>query len=200
MMEYGKYVLIAIIGYLLGSMSMAVLLTRDKSGRDVRDQGSGNAGATNVARVYGMKAGFLTLGGDMAKTALSGLAGFLIAGRPGLAVASLACVAGHCWPVYFRFKGGKGISVAGCIALLFDWRMFLLIVAWFLVTAFLSRRVSFGSVTAALVYPLAYWLPTRALDICFAVSLIIAVIAIFQHRGNIKRLIRGEEPAFKPKS
>ena len=195
-----KYGLIAIIGYLLGSLSMAVLLTRDKSGRDVRDQGSGNAGATNVARVYGMKAGLLTLGGDMAKTALSGLAGFLIAGRPGLAVASLACVAGHCWPVYFRFKGGKGISVAGCIALLFDWRMFLLIAAWFLATAFLSRRVSFGSVTAALVYPLFYWLPTRSLDICFVVSCVIALLAIFQHRSNIKRLLRGEEPPFKPKS
>ena len=195
-----RYGLIAIIGYLLGSVSVAVLLTRDKSGTDVRSQGSGNAGATNVARVYGMKAGFLTLGGDMAKTALSGLAGYLIAGRPGLAVACLACTIGHCWPVYFRFKGGKGISVAGCIALLFHPWMFVLIVAWFLVTAFLSRRVSFGSVTAALVYPLFYWLPTRSLDICFVVSCIIAAIAIFQHRGNIKRLIRGEEPPFKPKS
>ena len=144
-----RYVIIAVIAYLLGSISVAVLLTRDRIGSDVRKQGSGNAGATNVARVFGMKAGVVTLLGDMVKAALSGLAGWLIGGETGLAVACIACLVGHCWPVYFGFRGGKGVSVAGCIALLLDWRMFLLLVVWFAVMAIISRRVSFASCSSA---------------------------------------------------
>lgn len=195
-----KYVLIAVIGYLLGSISVAVLLTRDRLGSDVRKQGSGNAGATNVARVFGMKAGVATLVGDMAKTALSGLAGMLIGGETGLAVACGACLVGHCWPVYFGFKGGKGVSVSGCIALLLDWRLFLVLVVWFALMFLVSKRVSVCSITAAVVYPIAYYILSRSLDAGFVVSCMIMVIVIFLHRGNIVRLIKGQEPVFKPKS
>jgi len=195
-----RYILCAIIGYLLGSVSVAVLLTRDRLGSDVRKQGSGNAGATNVARVFGMKAGVFTLLGDMVKAAASGLAGALIAGRIGLSVGCLACLIGHCWPVYFGFKGGKGVSVAGCIALLLDWRMFLAVAAWFALMALVSRRVSFASCTAALVYPLLYWLFNRGMSIQLIVCIIIALIVLFMHRGNIARLIHGTEPVFKAKS
>ncbi len=194
-----RYVIIAVIAYLLGSISVAVLLTRDRIGSDVRKQGSGNAGATNVARVFGMKAGVVTLLGDMVKAALSGLAGWLIGGETGLAVACIACLVGHCWPVYFGFRGGKGVSVAGCIALLLDWRMFLLLVVWFAVMAIISRRVSFASCSSAAVYPLLYWLFNRGMTIQLAICIVIALIVIIMHRGNLVRLIHGTEPVFKAK-
>lgn len=195
-----KYILIAIIGYLLGSISVAVMLTKGKYGSDIRNQGSGNAGATNVARVFGMRAGLITLLGDMAKTALSGLAGVLIAGETGLAVACGACLIGHCWPVWFGFRGGKGVSVSGCIALLLDWRLFLILVAWFFLMFLLSHRVSVCSVTAALVYPIAYWLLNPGFSAGLVVCCMITVVVIFLHRGNIRRLLRGEEARFHPKS
>lgn len=194
-----KYAIIAVIAYLLGSVSVAVLLTRDALGNDVRKHGSGNAGATNVARVFGLKSGIVTLAGDMVKAALSGLAGKLIGGEAGLAVACLACLAGHCFPVFFGFKGGKGVSVAGCIALLLDWRFFLALVAWFAIMAILSRRVSFASCTSALVYPLLYWHFNRGMSIQLAVCIIMALIVLIMHRGNIARLIHGTEPEFKTK-
>lgn len=195
-----KYIIIALIAYLLGSVSAAVLLTRDRLGNDVRKQGSGNAGATNVARVFGMKAGIFTLAGDMVKAALSGLAGVLIGGQTGLAVACLACLVGHCWPVYFSFRGGKGVSVAACISLLLDWRMFLVLVAWFAAMAAASRRVSFASCSSAVVYPVLYWLFNRGMSIQLAVCIIIALIVLVMHRGNIVRLIHGTEPVFRAKS
>ena len=198
-MEILKYVLIAVIAYLLGSISVAVLLTRDALGSDVRKQGSGNAGATNVARVFGLKAGIVTLAGDMAKAALAGLAGVLIGGETGLSVACLACLIGHCWPVYFGFRGGKGIAVAGCISLLLDWRFFLALALFFALMAVLSRRVSFASCASAVVYPLLYWLFNRGMSIQLAVCVIIAVIALILHRANIVRLIHGTEPVFKAK-
>lgn len=199
-MEILRYILIVVIAYLLGSISVAVLLTRDALGSDVRKQGSGNAGATNVARVFGLKAGVITLLGDMAKAALAGLAGVLIGGETGLSVACLACLIGHCWPVYFGFKGGKGIAVAGCISLLLDWRFFLVLAAFFALMAVLSRRVSFASCASAVVYPLLYWLFNRGMSIQLAVCVIIAVIALILHRANIVRLINGTEPVFKAKS
>lgn len=198
-MEILKYVLIAVIAYLLGSISVAVLLTRDALGSDVRGQGSGNAGATNVARVFGLKTGILTLVGDMAKAALAGLAGFLIGGQTGLAAACLLCLVGHCWPVFFGFRGGKGVAVAGCISLLLDWRMFIALASFFAVMAVTSRRVSFASCASAVVYPLLYWLFNRGMSVQLAVCIIIAVIVLILHRANIVRLIHGTEPVFKAK-
>ena len=198
-MEILKYVLIVVIAYLLGSISVAVLLSRGVLGSDVRKQGSGNAGATNVARVFGLKAGIITLLGDMAKAALAGLAGVLIGGETGLSVACLACLIGHCWPVFFGFKGGKGIAVAGCISLLLDWRFFLALASFFALMAVLSRRVSFASCASAVVYPLLYWLFNRGMSIQLVVCIIIAAIALILHRANIVRLINGTEPVFKAK-
>ena len=195
-----KYVFCALIGYLCGSVSVAVLMTRKKYGRDVRTAGSGNAGATNVARVFGMSAGLMTLGGDMLKTAVSGLAGYLLCGYHGLAVACLGCLLGHCWPLYFHFKGGKGVSVSACIALLLDWRFFLVLLLWFFLMFAISKRVSFCSLMCAVVFPWAFYLFHGAFDLPFWICCIIAVIVFYLHRANIGRLLRGEEAKFKPKS
>lgn len=193
-----KYILAAVAGYLLGSLSFSLLLTRLKYGKDIRECGSGNAGATNTARVFGMGAGLLTLVGDMAKTAAAGLLGRLLGGDLGLSIALAACLLGHCFPVYHGFRGGKGVSVSGCIALMLDWRMFLIILGVFLLAAVLSGRVSLGSVTAALAFPWAYLIPGHGFDSGFWLCCLVMVLVIFLHRANIGRLIRGTEPKFKP--
>lgn len=196
-MEIYKYILVASAGYLLGSLSMSIILSRAVLGEDVRRKGSGNAGATNMARVYGLKAGALTLGGDVLKASLSMLIGWLLLGDVGLALGGIASLVGHCFPVYYNFRGGKGVSVGAAVALAIDWRVFLSIVLVFALAAFLSKKVSLGSVCAAVAISIA--------SLIFQVStpkLILAVfgmlLVVFQHRENIKRLINGTEPDFKP--
>lgn len=194
------YILSILLGYLFGSVSIAVILTRSHYGGDVRTQGSGNAGATNVARVFGLKAGLVTLLGDMAKTALSALFGWLLAGPDGLALACTACIVGHCFPVFFGFRGGKGVSVGACIALLLDPRMFLLLLALFAILFLLFRRVSVCSMAAALSYPGLYYLFNPSLDLRFWLCCFIGALVLFLHRGNLMRLLRGEEAKFRPGS
>lgn len=196
-MEIYKYILVAFAGYMLGSLSMSIVLSRAVLGEDVRRKGSGNAGATNMARVYGLKAGVLTLGGDVLKASLSMLIGWLLLGDVGLALGGIASLVGHCFPVYYNFRGGKGVSVGAAVALAIDWRVFLSVVLVFALAAFLSKKVSLGSVCAAVTISIA--------SLIFQVSaarLILAVfgmlLVVFQHRENIKRLINGTEPDFKP--
>ena len=184
-------------GYLLGSISSAVLLTHTPLGGDIRDRGSGNAGATNVARFYGIGMGLLTLLLDGIKTALSMYIGTLLGGSPGATLGAVACLIGHCWPIYFRFQGGKGVSIAGAIAVWLDWRLILILIAVFLITAFLSKRVSVGSLSAGIAYPVAM----LALG-CFAwhqlaLGCFILVLVFFTHRANIGRIIKGTEPEFR---
>ena len=189
------YCIIALIGYLLGSVSISVILSTYILHKDVRAHGSGNAGATNVAR-----AGILTLLGDMLKTVLAGLFGLLLAGRLGLVIGCAGCVIGHSWPVFFKFRGGKGVAVSACIGLLLDWRFFLILFVVFFLVFFLTRRVSACSVVSALVYPIAYWLlhPEFGAEHCLCIF--ICVLVVFLHRSNIRRLLRGEEAKFRFKS
>ena len=192
--------LTAIIAYLLGSISFAIIVTRRFSGKDIRSFGSGNAGATNMARVYGMVSGLYTLFGDMAKAGLAGLCGWLIGGHEGLAVACLGCLVGHCWPVFFSFKGGKGVSVSACIGLLFDWRLFIILLITFFVVFVLFKRVSLSSICCAVVFPTAYILLNPTFSLTMVASILIGVCVICMHHQNIKRLIKGEEAKFSPKS
>ena len=173
-MEIYKYILVASAGYLLGSLSMSIILSR---------------------AVF--KAGALTLGGDVLKASLSMLIGWLLLGDVGLALGGIASLVGHCFPVYYNFRGGKGVSVGAAVALAIDWRVFLSIVLVFALAAFLSKKVSLGSVCAAVAISIT--------SLIFQVStpkLILAVfgmlLVVFQHRENIKRLINGTEPDFKP--
>lgn len=197
-MEVLKYLLVIVAGYLLGSISVSVCLSVGM-GRDVRKEGSGNAGATNMARVFGMKAGVITLLGDMVKAALAVLLGYLLLGDMGLMAGGIACIVGHCFPVFHQFKGGKGVSVGGLLSLMIDWRVGLLVFGSFGLFAVGSKKVSLGSVCGAIAITVG--------SLIFHVStprLILAIVAMclvtFQHRGNIKRLLNGTEPDFKPKS
>ena len=125
--------------------------------------------------------------------------GWLLAGRLGLILGSGACLIGHCWPVYYRFRGGKGVSVAAMISLLLDWRLFLILAAIFFLMFAISRRVSVCSLACAVSFPIFYVLLGNPMDAGMALSIAIAVIVIFSHRSNIRRLLRGEEQPFVPK-
>lgn len=200
-MELGvfAYVIAAVAAYLLGSVSVSVLLTKLVFHNDVRSQGSGNAGATNVARVFGMGAGIITLLGDVAKTVISMLIGKWLGGDLGLAIAGGACLIGHCWPVYFHFKGGKGVSVGAAIGAMIDWRVILILVAVFFITFAICRIVSVCSVNCAIAMPIACALlavPTPQL----VLGIVAGVLVFYMHRSNLARLMRGEEKKFKPGS
>lgn len=196
-METVLYIAVIVGAYLLGSVSVSIALSSAVLGRDVRRMGSGNAGATNMARVYGMSAGVLTLAGDMLKAALAMLAGFLLLGDMGLAVAGIASIVGHCFPVYYGFRGGKGVSVGAAVAFAVDWRVALVVLAVFLVTALLSKKVSLGSLMAALSLTVGCLL-FRVSEPRLALAVICALIVVLRHYENIRRLLSGTEPDFKP--
>ena len=195
-MLIAKICLIAVVGYLLGSVSSSILLSRGALGKDVRKEGSGNAGATNMTRVFGWKAGVITLLGDMFKAGAATWLGYLLLGDLGLAIGGIACMSGHCFPVFHKFKGGKGSSVGAALGLAIDWRVFVVIILAFLIVALLTKKVSAGSMTAAIAITVS--------SLIFAVStpkLVLAIcamcLALFQHRENFKRLLKGTEPDFK---
>ena len=193
-----KIILIALIAYLLGSFCASIPLSRRCCGGDVRLYGSGNAGATNMARVYGLKAGLATLLLDMLKTVAAMLLGEYFMGGAGKAVAGAFCIIGHCFPLYFGFRGGKGVSVGAALGLMTGLPVLGIIMAVFFTTAAISRKVSLGSVTAAVSLPLASWL-TLAGEEIIMMNVFSAALVVFMHRGNISRLIKGMEPDFHPK-
>ena len=193
-----KIILIALIAYLLGSFCASIPLSRRCCGGDVRLYGSGNAGATNMARVYGLKAGLATLLLDMLKTVAAMLLGEYFMGGAGKAVAGAFCIIGHCFPLYFEFRGGKGVSVGAALGLMTGLPVLGIIMAVFFTTAAISRKVSLGSVTAAVSLPLASWL-TLAGEEIIMMNAFSAALVVFMHRGNISRLIKGTEPDFHPK-
>lgn len=192
-----KYIVLFAVCYVLGSVNLSILISQGMGG-DVRSHGSGNAGATNMARTYGLGAGLAAMAGDMLKAVAAMLIGWWLLGDWGLACAGAACILGHCFPVLYLFRGGNGISVGGAIAFAIDWRVGLVVVGVFLLGAFSSKKVSLGSVLAALaitVAAIAFHVSTpRLLLAIFSMTL-----AILRHRGNIKRLLDGTEPDFRAK-
>lgn len=190
-----KYFLCALIAYVLGSLSFSIILSKRLFGADVRAAGSGNAGATNMARSFGKKAGALTLAGDVVKASAAMLIGKWLAGRWGVVVSGLSCLIGHCWPVFFGFKGGKGVSVGLAIAFAAGLPTGLCALAAFLVTMALSKKVSLSSVCACAVAGLGAFVfdgdvRIRVLMV-FAAALIIA-----RHHENLARLLTGTEGDF----
>jgi acyl phosphate:glycerol-3-phosphate acyltransferase len=188
--------------YLLGSIPFGVLLTRLFGGGDVRKSGSGNIGATNVARVAGTLPGILTLLFDVAK----GAAAVRLAGRVSgesatwMMIAALAALLGHCFPIWLQFRGGKGVATAAGAFLVLCPPALLGSVILFLLVAFFWRYVSLASISAAASMPLLIyflWAPRHAppLAVTFG-ALAAAALIVYKHDGNIQRLAQGEEPKF----
>lgn len=193
---------IPVAAYLLGSTPFGVILARLFGGTDVRKAGSGNIGATNVARVVGPLAGILTLILDAAK----GAAAVLLAGRLSndnatwMMIAALAALLGHCFPVWLKFKGGKGVATAaGVFAALCPLACLAAVVLFVLVVIF-WRFVSLGSISAAAAMPLLIyflWAPHHAPPLVVTIgTLAVTLLIIYKHDGNLQRLVEGVEPKF----
>ena len=198
-MDFVLYILLALGSYLVGCISLSIILSKNIFGGDVRGMGSGNAGATNMARAFGLSAGVLTLLADALKAVIVMIIGNLLFGDLGLAIAGTCAIIGHCYPVFYGFKGGKGVSVGVAIAFGIDWKVGLFVVVCFAVVAVLTKRVSPSSIAGAVgivVASLIFKVSTPEL----VMAIIGAVLVIHRHKENIKRLIAGTEPEFKPGS
>ena len=191
-------VLTALFSYLLGNLNGAILLSRLVEKDDVRRHGSGNAGFTNFFRNYGKATSLLVILIDGAKTALSCLLGAFLLGKYGLGtegmlLGGLCATLGHDFPAFLGFQGGKGIVCGFMTALVTDWRIGLILLALFALTYFSTKYVSLASLLCAvgflvlfpLFYPGKIWVTVLAA--------VMAVLAIFLHRENLKRLLKGQE-------
>lgn len=189
-------IIVITAAYLIGSIPTGLLLGK-LYGIDVRNEGSGNIGATNLYRTVGRKVGIITLVGDCLKSMLPVLAIKFSSLPPEFAAwAGLAAFCGHVFSVFLRFKGGKGVATALGVFLALAPIAVVIVLVLFAVVMFFWRYVSLGSIAAAVVMPLAVYLLGGSRTVTF-VTLAIAVIVIIRHHENIKRLISGTENRFK---
>lgn len=191
-----SFILILLIGYLLGSLNFALIISKKMFGDDVRTHGSGNAGMTNMMRTYGKKAAGLTLLGDALKAVISVFLGMLLMGIQGAFVAGLGCFIGHTWPLYYKFKGGKGVVTAITLVLCTTPIVGLILLLIFVIIVGFTKYISLGSVMCALIYPLIMARMTQAGIVETACGILMAVLIVFNHRENIKRLYAGKENKF----
>lgn len=189
----------AAAAYLLGSLNFAIIISGRQYKQDIRNYGSKNAGMTNMMRTYGKKAAALTLLGDALKAIVAGLIGYALLGQLGAYIAGCACVIGHMFPVFYKFRGGKGVVTTAASVLMCNPFVFLILFVCFVAIVAGTRYISLGSVMCMLVYPFLLsaidtWLLGGCPYVLFA--LLISVLVIFKHRENIKRLREGKESKF----
>lgn len=200
MTEILLLIAIAIIGYLLGSISFAYLLSKLALNRDIRKYGSGNAGTANMLRNFGWKLGIPTFLGDTLKGVLACYLGQLIAGTFGYAllgacIGAVFAVVGHTYPVFLKFKGGKGIATTlGIILFLyFDVNIWVVVIALIFIAIF--ARVSVGSVVGIILAVIAAFVFIPYDNYFYQIALsIMAFLCLYSHRENIKRIFNGTEP------
>lgn len=199
------YIIIAIIAYAIGSINFSVIFSRKFAGFDVREKGSGNAGTTNMLRSVGKKAAALTLICDI----LKGIVAILIAIIVGkcikefdgqsilVQISAIAVVLGHTFPIFFEFRGGKGIATSLGILLMINWQIGLICLIFALALMAVTKMVSLGSISAAVLFPvLTLFIHTHYIvegKGYFIFSIILAIIVCFNHRENIKRIMNGTE-------
>ena len=200
----------AVIAYLIGSIMSSVILTKKMCGFDVRDKGSGNAGSTNVLRTAGAKVAILTLICDVLKgviaVAIAIIIGLILKGSEVekavlVEIAGLCVVLGHTFPIFFKFKGGKGVATSLGVLLMFNWKIGLICLVFALLFMAVSKIVSLGSIAAAVLFPVlciflkdSYIVGDSSARFSYIVfAFLLAAIVIFNHRSNIERLAKGQE-------
>ncbi len=191
------WILTAVIAYLFGSLNSAIIVSKYKYKQDIRSFGSGNAGLTNMHRVYGKDGAIYTLVGDILKQIASVLVGAVLLGRYGAYLAGAFCIIGHIFPVYYRFKGGKGVLTAATMILIIDPMIFLVLFTVFALVLLFTRYVSLSSIIAAITYPAAVSVAygkAHIFELSFA--LFVGCLVIIMHRTNIRRLFNNEESKF----
>lgn len=193
------FILCAVIGYAIGSVNSSIIVGKFY-GTDVRTQGSKNAGLTNTLRVLGKKAALMVLAGDILKGVIAVLIGVMLkkwAGESSLGelygvMAGTFAVIGHNWPVYFGFKGGKGILTTATVIFMLDWKIGFIVLALFIIIVAIFKFVSLGSIIASVAVPVAALaLGHSAAFIVFMIFL--GALAIYRHKANIGRLVNGTE-------
>jgi len=200
-----KYIVITIIAYLIGSVNFSVITSKKMAGFDVREKGSGNAGTTNMLRSVGKMAALITLILDI----LKGVVAIGIAIITGVIfknsdkallvqLAALLVVVGHTFPIFFGFKGGKGVATSLGALLMVNWQIGLICLVFAVILMALTRMVSLGSVGAAVLFPVLtlfiktnYTVSSGSGYLVF--SILLAVLVLFNHRSNIKRILNGTE-------
>lgn len=205
-----RYCICAVIGYLTGSLNFAVIVSKLKYKKDIRDYGSKNAGMTNTTRTFGKGAGALVFIGDFVKPMIAcGISMFLISGNKNIVIcgyiAGLATMLGHIFPLYFGLKGGKGVATMFGMALALSPAAAVIMAIPFFACLAISKMVSLSSMLASLFFPIGIFLIYNYFTflnpailntdsfIPLIVSLFVPVIVIFMHRTNILRIIKGEE-------
>lgn len=199
------YIIVGIIAYLLGSVSFSVIISKKMAGFDVRDKGSGNAGATNMLRSVGAKAAALTLLGDVLKGVVAILVAIIVGKITSdsdkallVQTAGILVVVGHTFPIFFGFKGGKGVATALGVVLMTNWQIGLICLVFALVLMAVSRIVAMGSVGAAILFPVLVLFIHTNYTVTegsgyLIYSIILALLVIFNHRSNIQRILTGTE-------
>ena len=203
------YIIIAVIAYLIGSINFSIIISKKMAGFDVREKGSGNAGTTNMLRSVGKKAAAITLICDILKGVISILIAIIV-GKIAknldkellLQIAGIAVVLGHTFPIFFGFKGGKGVATSLGVLLMSNWQIGLICLVFAIVLMALTRMVSLGSCGAAVLFPVLtlfinehYTVLTEGKNgnVYFIYSIILAIIVLYNHRENIKRILSGTE-------
>ncbi|MDD3852326.1 MAG: glycerol-3-phosphate 1-O-acyltransferase PlsY [Syntrophomonadaceae bacterium] len=188
--------LLIIACYIIGSIPFSYLLGRFLGGVDIRTKGSGNVGATNVYRTLGPVIGITALIADL----LKGVAAVWIGNQSSLSLVLVACClavgVGHCYPIFLRFKGGKAVATAAGVVLALSPILFLILVLTFISVVVLSGYVSLGSVLVAILFPILTILMVKPWTYTF-IALILAMLVVYRHRENLRRLKAGTEPKFR---
>ena len=195
------YITVAIVAYVIGSINFAVIFSRKFAGFDVREKGSKNAGTTNVLRTVGKRVALLTLVCDILKGVVAILVAILAEYMwEGLDITTLKYIAGfmvilgHTFPIFFEFRGGKGVATAIGVLLMLNWKIGLICLVFGLLIIALTKMVSLGSVLAAILFPiLIIFLQENVTFIGIVFSFLIAILVIFNHRSNLKRIKEGKE-------
>ncbi len=191
-------VLCCLIGYFLGSINFAIIISKNYKHDDVREHGSKNAGATNMLRTYGKKAAFLTFAGDFLKAIIACFLGGLLFGHSGLYLAGLFCVLGHIFPIFYKFKGGKGVATIAGVMCIGNIGAFAVVFLLYAGVFLISKYVSLASVMCAFMYPfilnrmdILFNIPPD-LHIIFAMAM--SILVIIKHIPNINRILNQTEP------
>ncbi len=201
-----RLILAVVLPYLLGSVSFGVVISKLLLKEDVRKHGSGNAGTTNTFRTYGAKIAGLVLLGDLLKGTLGAFLGtLLLPGIEGVYVGAIAVIFGHLFPVYFGFKGGKGVATAAGALIVINPIVLLFLLIPFCIILISTKYMSIASLTAAIGYPIVTYIVSiftpsdNQVDATVAIilSVFIGALIVFMHRANIKRLVQGKENKLK---
>ena len=202
-MKYLIIIVVAVISYLIGSVNFSILISKAISGKDIRESGSGNAGATNMLRTHGKKMGVLTLLLDVLKGIIAIIIAIIVDENFGANtgdldyIAGVCVILGHNFPIYFGFKGGKGVATSLGVVLMLDWKVGLIVAAIAIAIMALTKYVSLGSIIGGGAYIVIEVVKAVIMNNYNVIQLVCAVIIggllIARHHANIKRLLNGTE-------